>query len=935
MPLSLTVVLPAETMPGNTITLRLRVSNRSASDRAALRVRLPLPAGWQPTTLPAGATFSAGQIVLTIDLLKAGATFTQPFFLRVPLTLGAATFDGARLTVAGQPTLSAPPHVVTIVGGRVSLAVARALDAGDVAVEGDVTYVGSDFLYLQEATDGLRVALAGARGLVRVGDRVLVSGTLALAAADAPASVPSPIGALQLTATQPPLVVRPAEDAVDLPMPTPLAADAPSGADDRPAFGRLVVVEGVLWNVERLPHGLALDLQTPAGAWHYALLPGAPQTLGPLADALEVGSTLRVTGILDRFGVPQLLLRGAEDVQRLYPPGLRVQLRVPGNVPVGGSVTHTVVITNDAEANIANVIVAASVPRVGAAGRPAELLGNTPGGNLGSDQVLYFGIGRLAAGGSQSLTYTLRYPAAGATSVVVSARTADGGYNTSRAHQLYIGKSVPLATIQGDGEQSPFAGRQVVAEGVVTGVFPALGGFFMQTPPPAPVTPTVAVTPTAVLTTTLPLTATPTLTPTQPAASAPALTPSLPFTPTGLFVSVAAPEIAAGMVVTVSGVVREIGGQTRLLSTPAALTIRASGAPPRPHPYDPPTIGSVARYNERLEGVLVAVDAPAVAIAPTDAQGETLLIYARHDPLAWSAWDAPVIGLDDGARVTHTLETLPYALARGDGVTAVVGPLSQIDGRYRLQPRVVPVVVPGMALTDSAAVTASAALTDQWTVATWYAEALPPQPGLPAGLAVANVIALQGAAAGAAEALAGSTYRAVRAAGSPLAMLVQTGSVTVSGVTTLTSPGLTLIRPPLMLTVTVGGQVLRLVNVELTPRVGGRMASAAWRAAEMSAVMTTLAERSADAAPDILLVALHDGSESQAFFRAIEYNRYHLPQPAVAYTTFWQGARIQTDFVFVSRALPASRAAIALTGDVDRPLAGAHAPVIVPLDLRP
>ena len=46
--------------------------------------------------------------------------------------------------------------------------------------------------------------------------------------------------------------------------------------------------------------------------------------------------------------------------------------------------------------------------------------------------------------------------------------------------QIFIGRTVPIWAIQGEGFGSPYVLDEVTTSGVVTGIFPSLGGFWIQ-----------------------------------------------------------------------------------------------------------------------------------------------------------------------------------------------------------------------------------------------------------------------------------------------------------------------------------------------------------------------------------------------------------------------------------------------------------------------
>lgn len=114
-------------------------------------------------------------------------------------------------------------------------------------------------------------------------------------------------------------------------------------------------------------------------------------------------------------------------------------------------------------------------------------------------------------------------------------------------------------------------------------------------------------------------------------------------------------------------------------------------------PYDPPQDPAVAlAYNEALEGVLVGLTDPALVIAPTTQYGEYALLYEKWGVTSVARTDDSgfLIYVDDGSSTVHDdQDSLPYAVARGDVVANLVGPLAYTFGNYKIEPIAVPEVM--------------------------------------------------------------------------------------------------------------------------------------------------------------------------------------------------------------------------------------------------
>jgi len=238
---------------------------------------------------------------------------------------------------------------------------------------------------------------------------------------------------------------------------------------------------------------------------------------------------------------------------------------------------------------------------------------------------------------------------------------------TSPALLTFLSDTVPLWAIQGPGDRSPYALKWVQVEGVVTGSFPDLAAFFIQS-----------------------------LQPDDDSA-----------TSEGLYIDVTNlddfPQVIVGDVVRLYGQVREKSRQTQLTVDAAEdIEVVETNAPlPEPVSLDPPVSKSEANaYYERLEGMLVAVDEPAVAVSPTSKYGEYVIVLEKHgvDRLWRRLHDQNGIAImvDDGSSGRFlTREGLPYVVATGDGVTDVVGPLAFTYDNYKIEPVQTPKVTPG------------------------------------------------------------------------------------------------------------------------------------------------------------------------------------------------------------------------------------------------
>ncbi len=226
--------------------------------------------------------------------------------------------------------------------------------------------------------------------------------------------------------------------------------------------------------------------------------------------------------------------------------------------------------------------------------------------------------------------------------------------------RTFAGDTVPIWAIQGDGYRSAYVFDQLTTEGIVTGVFPELGGFFIQEN----------------------------------------RSDVDPLTSSGLFISTGTIELElfSGDVVQVSGIVRELSGQTALqVSDPTQIIIQSNGSSlPQSVELDPPdTTAQAQNYYEALEGMLVQVSGPAVAVSPTNKYGEYVVVLQKHgvNRLYQGNDNGFSIVVDDGSNIEHVNSSLlPYTVTTGDTLSGLIGPLAYTYSQYKIEPIAAPIV---------------------------------------------------------------------------------------------------------------------------------------------------------------------------------------------------------------------------------------------------
>ena len=361
---------------------------------------------------------------------------------------------------------------------------------------------------------------------------------------------------------------------------------------------------------------------------------------------------------------------------------------------------------------------------------------------------------------------------------------------------------------------------------------------------------------------------------------------------------------------------------------------------------DPPQEkqASVA-YYESLEGMLVQVSEPAVAVAPTTKYGETVLVSSKWgiervmlgDPTGW------FIFVDDGSSATHTtLETLPFALKSGDIATSVIGPLAYSYDNYKIEPIAPPEIIPA----ERPLPTLEPAGPNGFSVATFNVENLfdfqdphpsdPPRPSLGEykhrlaktaeairAMGAPTIIGLQeieniGVLEDLIEqeAILEFDYRpylieGTDSRGIDVGYLVRGDLATVEGVAAYPAPeGLTS-RPPLLITVTLkmeGNPTVYVLNNHFTSMSGGEAATEPRRNAQ-ALWNVELVDRILARESQALVVVLGDlNSFYQSLpldsLRAAELHHvYELVEPELPYSYIYQGESETLDHMLVTPAL--------------------------------
>ena len=659
--LTIELSAPSVTEPGSNYAYLINVTNQSPTSVSGAVVAFPVQSDlaivqtvlseeplnpvdidnnlvtWALTELPSGATQS-----LTIDVSVPWTYITAiatNYFVQSP--------DCVLPSYGG-------PVSTSIEGGTVPIGTARNLQGSDLTIEGVATFytgglyagTGNTKFYLEDESGGIQVYVVGGDRTVGIGigSHVRVRGTVTLyrgAVEIVPIIVPDD-------------VTRFDEPSVD-PVPAPTSIlEATTNQTDLP--GRLIQIEGTVTRVEEFSYSYELDLVDDSG--NFITLYVDKQT-NISVEAIEVGQKYRAIGILEMRDTTLLLYpRIQADLEQIFPPELLLDVEAPIFIAGDNQITYTLTAYNHTSSTLTDVLIQAAVP----AGTMVTQIADD---GLQSGSLVTWNLPELEGNGASStVSFTVTVNSPNLEIVVLDQTTVSAlEWNqpvSGPVLRTFAGDTVPIWAIQGDGYRSAYVFDQLTTEGIVTGVFPELGGFFIQEN----------------------------------------VSDVDPLTSSGLFINTGTIEVGlfSGDVVQVSGIVRELSGQTALqVSDPTEIIIQSNGnSLPQTVELDPPdTTAQAQNYYEALEGMLVQVSGPAVAVSPTNKYGEYVVVLQKHgvNRLYQGNDNGFSIVVDDGSNIEHVNNSLlPYTVTSGDTLSGLIGPLAYTYSQYKIEPIAAPIV---------------------------------------------------------------------------------------------------------------------------------------------------------------------------------------------------------------------------------------------------
>ncbi len=904
VPFQIELSMPDSLKPGENFPLNLTLRNNSAQSISNLSVELPIPSEFTVIESPAAVTLSGTAATWTVSDLPPSAEEMIQITLNVPWTYFTTAFRNYYAHSSADGTYAfGEPYWISVSTGSIPIGVARSLIGSVATIEGVATmYTGGFFagagnvkLYLEDDSGGVQIYVPTGEGSldVPIGATVQARGVMTLYR-----------GAVELIPDTPEdvEVISFGEGPEAAPVSLRLAVH-----DNEGLPGRLVAVEGTASRIEEFSYSYEIDLVDDEGN----LLSLYVDKLTEVStEALEEGRIYLASGIMEiRDGRMQLNPRQQDDLVELFPPVVQISIDAPNTIQSGEVITITINASNHTLEPVKDLQIWAPYNVEGA--RFVEALDD---GEVSAD-ILKWIIPELPGnGGTTSVSYR------------VQAQALDGallidGYGAQapstveilvgEPKQIFLGSYVPIWAIQGSGDRSPYKLEYVTTTGAVIGVFPDLGGFWIQN-----------------------------TTPDQDSE-----------TSEGLFISTGElpMPVALGDRVEVGGKIREVSAQTQLeISSADDITVSGSmSALPAAFLLDPPADeDESALYFEALEGMLVAVDEPALVVGPTTRFGEYVTVLAKHEisRIMRGEQNGLLIVVDDGSSEEHLdTSTLPYTVSTGDQIADLQGPLAFTFGQYKIQPNYSPKITSFPHDPESL----PSVEPPEFSLMTWNVEnlfdILDPHPSSPPRprkakyeldlTKVANTLLAAGAPTivglqevenlgimedlAAHELLSSFSYLPVLIEGTDsrgidVAYLVRGDRAQILDVQQFIAPeGLTS-RPPLLIKVQLDmgdeNHILYVLNNHFTSLAGGEAATEPRRAAQ-SAWNVEIIERLHSADPDAHVVVLGD---LNSFYDSLPIDvlresglmhAFDLLPGEERYTYIYQGVAQTLDHILVSPSL--------------------------------
>ena len=644
--LAFTFGFPQVVKPGEQFEVAYEISNQTDAQLIDPMLFLPLPENIYLQGGTSGFQMDGNLLFATLPTLEAGEVYQGVIPLESELTFSQYSLHN--VYIQGEnwplPAFSGPVYG-EIGGGAIPIATARELIDREVVVEGISTmYVGGFYagsgakFYLEDESAGVQVYVAGAGNslVVPLGSRVRVRGKIQI--------YRDTIELVPASEVQVEILEGPNQENLIIPAEVDIAA-INTNPEDLP--GSLISVEGRVARIEEFSYSYEIDLFDESG--NLANIYVDKET-GITIETIESDQRYRITGIMELYdGNLRLYPRLQSDLERVYEPGLAVAVQSPTTAKPGETFEVVYKLINHSPEPDRNLVVTAWVDP------DLEVIEVFNQGRYTGSRVIW---DRSTLEGGEVIDYSFSAQIVGDVEFVtfddylaISSSWPSSTYGP--VSYTFAGDTVPIWAVQGPDARSPYVLSSLSTEGVVTGVFPDLEGFWIQEK----------------------------------------VSDEDPDTSPGLFVRTGPnlPEVSPGDVVSVTGRVRESFSQTELeITSPVFVEVTGRTKLPDPIPLDPPLDNQAsAAYYESLEGCLVEVEDWGFVVGPSTRYGEFVLVLEESGiTRSWQNQDhGNLIHVDDGSSIVHdSADTLPYALSVGDTVLYLEGPLAYTYGNYKIEP---------------------------------------------------------------------------------------------------------------------------------------------------------------------------------------------------------------------------------------------------------
>ena len=637
---------PKLVKPGEQFEAAFEVNNQTGIDLETSKLLVPLPEDIFLQEGSDGFLVDGNLLSATFPSLAAGETYQGVIPLEAELTFSDFSLHNVYIQAENWPLPAfSGPVYGEIGGGAIPIATARELIDQEVVVEGTSTmYVGGFYagsgakFYLEDDSAGVQVYVSGAGEslVVPLGSKVRVRGKITIYR-DSIELVPSSEDYVEILEVG-------SEDSLLSPTEIDIAK-VNTTPEDLP--GNLFAIEGRVARIEEFSYSYEIDLFDDQGNLVSVYV---DKETGISIEEIESDQNYRLIGIMELLDSNlRLYPRLQSDLIRIYEPGLAVQVYPPITVTPGEPFEVFYTLINHSPEPDENLVVSVSVdPEL-------EILEINDQGRYTGTRIIW---DRSNVAGEEEITisYTAKIP--GDVEFVffddylaISSSWPTAVYGPTS--YTFAGDSVPIWAVQGPEARSPYVMSSLTTQGVVTGVFPELEGFWIQEKE----------------------------------------SDDNRYTSPGLFVRSGPnlPEVSPGDIVSVTGRVRESFSQTELeINSPVYVEVIGRTTLPDPFPLEPPMDNEAsARYYESLEGCLVEVPDWGVVVGPSTRYGEFVVVMEEAGiSRSWQDQDhGNLIHIDDGSSVIHNYaDTLPYSLSVGDSILYLEGPLAFTYGNYKIEP---------------------------------------------------------------------------------------------------------------------------------------------------------------------------------------------------------------------------------------------------------